>query len=233
VVLLVLLSVGGIGGYFVWKSMRAPTDPATPNKTSNTATTGAAAFKEVGRYWLEIAPPTANAKSLQVVPTIPVASGQVFKFHFTPTENGFLYIIGPGDKNKPTAFLGGKPNWDATGWTSNEIKQGVDASVPTGTNEKGRERWFELDKRPSTEAYTLIFSPTRLESPAFLQNAGTGYELTAVDQQELAAFREKHKNDTVTEYDSSDPSAPFVFVKAKSGSGGGNPIVLEVRIEHK
>lgn len=231
-VLLVLLLGGGVGGYLIWRSVRTNTSDQPTTPVTNNNVNPPTAAKEVARYWLEISPPTKGAKSSQVVPTIPIASGQLFKFHFVPTENGYLYILGPGGNNKPTSFLSGNPDLEATGWPSNAVKQGADISFPTGTAADG-ERWASLDKKPGTETYTLIFSPTPLNTPRLLKEAKPGDELTASEQQELSAFIDKYKNGIVIDYTNDDPSAPYVAVKSGGSTPTGNPLVLEIRIEHK
>ena len=60
-------------------------------------------------------------------------SGQQFKFHFSPSENGYLYIIGPGEKNAPTTFLTAKPA-RRFGVKTNEVKSGQDFAFPAETS---------------------------------------------------------------------------------------------------
>ena len=74
-----------------------------------------------------------------------------FKFHFVFSNDGYLYIVGPGAQNQPTSFLTTKPA-PASGLTSNQVKKGVDFSFPSGEI-----NWLELDKKPGTEEYTIIF----------------------------------------------------------------------------
>jgi len=42
---------------------------------------------------------------MRVAGLLPIASGQSYKFHFTPSESAYLYIVGPGERNVLTAFL--------------------------------------------------------------------------------------------------------------------------------
>jgi serine/threonine-protein kinase len=233
-VLLIVLIVVGVGGFFLVNSMRAKTSaeslPNTPgaNKTIPGPET-AATTKEVARYWLEVSPKAANATPVRVVPMIPIASGQLFKFHFTPSEDGYLYIVGPGEQNKLTAFLTAKPSTAASGLSSNEVKKGVDFSFPNG-----EEHWLGLDKNPGTESYTLIFSPTRLESPRFLNGEAVGHPLTEAEQMEWSSFVGKYKTSLPDpQYDNSNATAPFAVVKTAGALASGNPIILDVRIQHK
>lgn len=233
-VLLLVLLVGGVGGLLLLKSMwgKPGTEPGTTS-TNNPNAPIEPAMKEIARYWLEVSSPAKNAKSAQVVPVIPIASGQLFKFHFLPSEDGFLYIVGPGKQNKLTMFLTRTPAVEATGLFTNEVKRGVDFSFPTGSLSNGEERVLELDKKPGTDSYILIFSPTRLESPRFLNEAETGYTLTPAEQQEFFSLLTKYKGSSVTACNNSDPAAPFVTVKAPSPASSTNPLVFDIRIEHK
>ena len=116
-VLLLILGVVGVGGFLAWNWMNAkpakpePT-PATgiAKKTSNgPATTTATATTEFGRYWLEVLPNELVTEPQRVAGTSPLKSGQAFKFHFELNQDGYLYIVGPGEGNKLTAFLTDKP----------------------------------------------------------------------------------------------------------------------------
>jgi len=234
VVLVVLLLGAGIGVLLLFNSTR-PKPPSNPGTSgaNNPAGPASPVLKEVARYWIQVADPDSDSKPLQVVPSLPITSGYLFKLHFVPSQDGYLYIIGPGKKNKPTAFLTASPTADATGWSNNQVKKGVDVSFPAGNDVKGNERWLALDKKPGTENYTLIFSPTPIESPGFLKNAKSGYELSDGDQQELVSLTDslKKSNDSKPpEYDYSDPEAPFVVVRS---TAVGNPLLVDVRIVHK
>ena len=235
-VLVLILIVVGVGGFFLVQSMRAKspeTGSTTPGANNNPGPETTAAGKEVARYWLEVAPTAKNAPSLRVVPMIPLASGSLFKFHFTPSQDGFLYIVGPGDNNQPTAFLTAKPSAEATGVSSNAVKAGVDFSLPSGSLPNGEERWFGLDKKPGTESYTLLFSPARLESPTFF-NGETGHQLSDAEQKEWKSFLERYQATAPeTEYSDSNTPAPFVTVKAAGSVASGNPLSFDVRIQHK
>lgn len=232
-VLVLVLIVGGVGAFLLMKAKTSGTD--VPGANDNHGGPGPTAeMKEVGRYWLQVASADRKAKSVQVVPMIPIASGQFFKFHFSPAEDGFLYIVGPGEQNKLTAFLTSQPAAEATGLSDNGLKQGVEFSFPTGSDDNGEERWLRLDKNPGTESYTLILSTTRLQAPQFLNEVPPGHELTVAEQQQWTDFVGKYKTAAPkTEYNTSNSIAPFVTVKAPPSNVPGNPLILEIRIEHK
>ena len=104
---------------------------ATNVQQTSTRQVVASAPKEVSRYWLELEPArrwTKNAGCGDWCRSLPVSRSS---FHFTFAEEGYLYIVGPGDKNQPTAFLTTKPS-PATGLTTNKVSKGVEFSFPKG-----------------------------------------------------------------------------------------------------
>ena len=155
---------------------------------------------------------------------MPIASGQQLKFHFVFSEPGYVYIVGPGENNQPTAFLTTKP-MPESGLTSNEVSSGSDFSFPKGNT-------LTLDKNPGTDVFTIIFAKTPLPSPVFLNESVTGEPLTTVQQAELKSFVAKYtETPAVTELDESNPRAPLVRVKVPAEQAS-NPIVFDIRIQH-
>ena len=63
-----------------------------------------------------------------------------------------------------------------------------------------------------------------------LEEAKPGDELNTAEQQELASFLAKNKTEHKPEYEYGNPAAPFATLKAVPS---GNPLVIDVRIEHK
>jgi hypothetical protein len=235
-VLILVLIVVGVGGFFAlnWfkaKPVDGSTGAADKGKTGGTGTdgSGTAVATDFGRYWLEVLPNPLAVETARVAGPAPLASGQAFKFHFEFGGNGYLYIIGPGDKNQPTAFLTEKPA-GISGLESNQVAKGSDFSFPNGF-----EHWLELDKKPGTEEYTIVFSKEKLAAPDFLRSQATGKPLSETEQAELRDFLTKYKtSELVTEVDDKDAARPFVKVKVpQSSNGTGVPVVFEVRIEHK
>jgi serine/threonine-protein kinase len=233
-VLILVLIVVGLGGFFALNWFRGkPDDSSTgasgKGKTAGTDGTGTVAPTDFGRYWLEVLPNPLAIETQQVAGAVPLASGQAFKFHFELGGNGYLYILGPGDRNQPTAFLTGKP-LPISGLESNQVAKGSDFSFPSGF-----EHWLELDKKPGTENYTIIFSPEQLSAPDFLSSQATGKPLSETEQAELQDFLSKYKtSEPLTEIDDKDATRPFVRVKVPhSSNGAATPVVFEVRIEHK
>jgi serine/threonine protein kinase len=233
-VLVLLLVVVGAGGFFAMSWMRAKPDNGSITATtgsSGTATT--ATTREWGRYWLDVRTPE-KSDAIRAGDLVTMKSGQDFKFHFQPRESGYLYVIGPGENNAPTAFLTAKPGIDS-GVETNEVKGGVDFTFPSDTGEKYH--WVTLDKKPGTEKYTIIFSPKPLSSPGFLNAEATGKPLVETEQAELNAFLLKYEtNKPATEVNDKDPAAPFVTLKipnSTNANDSGRPVVFEVKIQHK
>lgn len=229
-VLVLVLAVVGVGGFFVVKWLSSDTDKGATAATENkgSAATGAGAeAKDLGKYWLELLPDPFASNPVRVA-GVPLASAQAFKFHFVFSESGYVYIVGPGEQNQPTAFLTAKPA-PISGVQSNQVTSGVDFSFPSGI-----EHWLQLDKNPGTEVYTVMFSPAPLAAPEFLNAQATGKPLTASERAAFSDFVAKYKtNAPLTERNDSNPSEPFVKVKFPKSGASGNPFLFEIRIEHK
>ncbi len=239
-VLLLVLVVVAVGGFFAVNWLKGRPDSSTGATTGNRKTTTKASdstklepttTSEFGRYWLEVLPNAVVAEPMRVAGAVPLASGQAFKFHFELGENGYLYIIGPGERNQLTAFLTAKPA-AISGLDNNGVSKGSDFSFPSGL-----EHWLELDKKPGTENYTIIFSPEPLSAPAFLSSQATGKPLSDTEQAELSDFLTKYKtSEPVTEINDKDAGAPFVTVKVPpraASENAGQPVIFEVKIQHK
>jgi uncharacterized protein YjbJ (UPF0337 family) len=239
----VLLIGGGVGGWFLLSKKDGAGTTSNVNSSntgagnnSNSANTNGGGTngtitntEESLTYWLEVAEAGPGGGSARVAPVVAFKSGQSFKFHFTPRQNGFLYIIGPGEDGKPLTFLTAVPVEDS-GLESNEVEGGEEFAFPE--DEDNAEHWVTLDKKAGTETYTIIFSPTQLTAPAFL-NEEAGRELTEEEQKELDDFRAKYKaNAPTTDVINGGGTDPLVSVKAPQAAKG-EVIVFDVRIEHK
>ncbi|HEX9544783.1 MAG TPA: DUF4384 domain-containing protein, partial [Pyrinomonadaceae bacterium] len=228
--LLVMVVIVGVGGIFAfsWFKSKPGNSAASPAKKSNSSAVAPAATSDFGRYWLETLPGQLAAEPVRVAGAVPLKSGQAFKFHFEFSENGFVYVIGPGEQNQPTAFLTEKPA-AISGLESNQVVKGDDLSFPSGL-----EHWLELDKKPGTENYTIIFSTQRLSTPAFLTQQATGKPLADTEQTELRDFLAQHQTNTpVTELNDKDAAAPYVALKIPAAKDPGTPVIFEIRIQHK
>ncbi len=224
-VVLLVLAVVGVGGIFAfsWFRNKPSTSAAGPAKK----TEAPAATSEFGRYWLETLPNELAAEPVRVAGAVPLKSGQAFKFHFQFSEDGFVYVIGPGEQNQPTAFLTEKPA-AISGLENNQVVKSDDFSFPNGL-----EHWLELDKKPGTENYTIIFSTKRLSAPSFLTQQATGKPLGDTEQAELRDFLAQQQTSApVTELNDKDPNEPYVALKVPA-TNEGKPVIFEVRIQHK
>lgn len=228
--LVVLLLIAGVGGYFVMnKMMKTPAaNTAKTDTPANTTAADVAAGHEAGRYWLEL---NSEDKSdaVRAGETLSMTSGQQFKLHFSPSENGYLYILGPGNNNVLTTFLTDKPDKDF-GVNSNQIKSGEDFSFPADSSKQ--ESWLNLDKNPGTDEFTMIFSTAQLTSPAFLNEAAL-HELTESEQKELADLVNQSKANLLGTEVIKTGSSPFVSVKVPQTAAEGAPVVFKIRIDHQ
>ncbi len=228
-VLALVLLVVGVGGFLAYKFLSGKSDSksTTTANTKSTEPTSGAALKDLGRYWLEILP-IHGEENVQVVTTKPLTSGQPFKFHFQLTEDGYIYVVGPDNENRPTAFLTTKPA-SVSGVTTNRVIKSEDFSFPSGL-----EHWLELNKKPGTENYTIIYSPTPLSTPAFFSEQVTGEPLTRAQQTELEDFLAKYDSTKPkTELNDANKSEPFVQLKVPPANASGNPTIFQISIEHR
>lgn len=226
--LVVLLLIAGVGGFFVMSSMMKKSDPNTAktDTPANTSAADVAAGHEAARYWLQL---NSEADSVRAGEALSLTSGQQFKLHFSPSENGYLYILGPGNNNALTTFLTDKPDKDF-GVSSNEIKSGEDFSFPADSSKE--ESWLNLDKNPGTEEFTMIFSSSKLTTPAFLNEAAL-HELTGSEQKELGDLVNQSKANLLGTEVIKTGSSPFVSVKVPQTTAEGAPVVFKIRIDHK
>jgi hypothetical protein len=229
-VAVVVLLVVGVAGFIVVKKLTATGGSVANNAPANNGspTTPPVTTKEVAQYWLELLPESIIGDSVRVSGTAPLESEQSFKFHFVFPESGYLYIVGPGEQNKPTAFLTAKPA-SLSGLTSNQVDKGRDFSFP-----EGLEHWLKLDKKAGAEDYTVIFSPTALTTPGFFKEAATGRPLTETEQGELNAFLAKQVgNEPALEANNKNATQPYMAVKATRAESATNPVIFRIRIQHK
>src|SRR5205085_6348115 len=89
---------------------------------------------EVARYWIEVES-KKGVGDFRAGDSVQLESGQRFKFGLSPNENGYIYLIGPGENNAPMIFLSAKPT-DRSGLKTNEVRSGLVFSFPADTNQK-------------------------------------------------------------------------------------------------
>ncbi|MDX6574820.1 MAG: eukaryotic-like serine/threonine-protein kinase [Blastocatellia bacterium] len=231
--IVVLLLVVGAGGYAVIHFMGASANNNTARADSANSNKGAsgsdlaAGAHEVGRYWVEVNTPD-KSEAVLAGESLSMKSLQQFKFHFSPSENGYLYIIGPGQKNAPTTFLTTKPV-SGVKIAGNEIRSGEDFAFPAETNTSTS--WLNLDQTAGTDEFTLIYSTSLLPEPAFL-NQPAGHELTQDEQRQLETLRQQNKTNSAAAEVVRTGAKPFVSVKVPQNAEG-SPVIFMVRLEHK
>ncbi|MBA3514734.1 MAG: protein kinase [Pyrinomonadaceae bacterium] len=225
------LLIVGVGGFFAVDWLTGKSDnTAEVIEKKNLASNGTTGVetKNLGRYWLELLPESLTGEPVRVAGVVPLASEQSFKFNFVFSEDGYLYIIGPGEKNRLTAFLTAKPP-ALSGLETNQVSKDVGFSFP-----RGLENWLKLDKKAGTEDYTIIFSPTPLNDPEFLGAEANGEPLTREEQMELTSFVAKYKtNLPESVLNDQNANQPFMELKVPKVGPSGNPVVFDIRIQHK
>jgi len=228
--LVLVLIIAGVGGYFVMHTMmnKPETASAPTDGSSSGAGADVAGAHEIGRYWVQVGSDT-GLNSVRADDVMQMASGQQFKLHFSPSESGYLYIIGPGDGNAPTTFLTAKPATEF-GVKSNEVKSGQDFVFPADTAKK--ENWMNLDETAGTDEFTIIFSGTPLTTPAFLEDDALR-ELTDKEKSELDQTVAGFKSNLAGTEVMKNASAPFVSVKVPQSATEGAPVVFKLKIAHK
>lgn len=228
--LIVLLLVIGVGGFVVVRflSGKSANVPSGTDSSKAPDAGGLAGGHEIGRYWIQI--DSANkSDAVRAGDQLALPSGQKFKFHFSPSENGYLYIVGPGNNNVPTTFLTAKPA-ASFGVKTNEIRSGQDFSFPADTGKN--ENWLNLDQSSGTDEFTLIYATAQLSRPDFL-NAAALHELTTDEQKQLSDFANQTKSNLLGVETVKTGASPFVSVKIPQNAPDEASVVFRIRIEHK
>jgi serine/threonine protein kinase len=235
--LMLLVVCGGIvgAGWFLWSRwqasrssmMGAPPAVAPEAKAGTVSTEAAPARIEALSYWIEAfeGADAGEGERVARAGAISLASGQQFRFHFSPEARGYLYVVGPGAGNAPTTFLTAQPTLGIL--KTNQAAAGSDFAFPYGAGQV-----LELDKNPGTEEYTIIYSATPLLAPAFLA-ARAGHELTPAELKELDDLRERAQT-TATALDVKEAGAGGQAVAVTvPDEAASRLVVFDIRIEHQ
>jgi serine/threonine-protein kinase len=229
-VAVVALLVLGVGGFAVMHFMKGKSDKGgnlTPTDSPDPRTDLSAVEHEIGHYWLQVRT-TNKSEAIRAGDPISLKSYDQFQLHFSPSENGYIYVVGPGGKkNNPMIFLTAKPS-AASGLSTNEAKSGLDFSFPTKTS---RVWGITLNDTLGLEEYTVVFSPVPLASPAFLSGPSE-HPLTPDERQQWDSFLAQHKENTIVGEVVNADSKPFVPIKIPQNAEGA-PAVFQFRIDHK
>jgi serine/threonine protein kinase len=221
---IVLLVLVGAGGYAFMKFKGTNTGATTPSGGSDLPVP----MHEVARYWIEVDTRNRDAATRAGDP-VSLQSGESFKFHFSPNENGYLYIVGPGANNTPTAFLTFYGKAHKTSGV-NSIASGRDFVFPADSAD--RSNWITLDRSAGTDEFTFVFSPAPLTSPAFFA-APAPHTLTPADIQEWESFQAQARSAPATIEVVKGGASPQTAVKVPQNETEKASVVFRVRIEHK
>jgi serine/threonine-protein kinase len=230
--IVVLLLIVGVGGFAVIHFMSGSTANSnmkgSNNNSGSSATDVATGGHEVTRYWLEV-DTTNKADAMRAGDSVTMQSGQSFKFHFNPSENGFVYIIGPGPNNVTATFLTAQPTVES-GLKTNEARSGLDFAFPADRGNTAN--FITLNKTPGTDEFTVIFSSNAISTPAFFTGPSE-HQLTADEQKQWNDFRAQFKANAVGTEVIKTGATPFVSVKVPQTAPEGAPVIFQVKIEHK
>ena len=223
-IVIVLLIMAGAGGYAVIYFMGKGSATGTSNPPNGA---DPIPLHEVGRYWLEVN--TLGESPILAGDSVSMKSGQEFKFHFSPSESGYLYIIGPGEKNAPMIFLSAQPS-AASGLDTNRISSGMDFTFPADTMIKAS--FIKLDETQGTDEFTLVFSPIPITAPTFFAGPSQ-HHLTADELKQWTDFQALAKANAATTEVIKTGAPPQVAVKVPQNGPENASVIFRVRIEHK
>jgi hypothetical protein len=221
-ILLVILI--GAGGYAFMKFKGTKTAATTPSGGADLAVP----MHEVARYWIEVDTKNRDA-AMRAGEMVALRSGESFKFHFSPNESGYLYIVGPGPHNAPTTFLtyyANKPKFAAA---VNSVASGRDFVYPADSAD--RSNWITLDSNAGTDDFTFVFSPAPLISPAFF--AAPPHQLSPAEINEWENFQAQARSAPSTIEVVNGGASPQAAVKMPQNEAEKASVVFRVRIEHK
>jgi hypothetical protein len=221
VILLLVVGAGGFG-LIRYLNSRGTGKPAT------TTTDVSAPLHEVARYWIQV--DTKNPDdATRAGDTITMKSGASLKFHFSPNESGYLYLLGPGPNNAPAIFLSAQPS-ASSGLKTNEVRSGVDFTFPGDTSSKAN--FLTLDQTAGTDEFTFVFSPLPITTPEFF--AGPSEHLLTSDQlKQWNDFQAQAKANAATIEVIKTGASPQTAVKVPQNGPENASVVFRVRIEHR
>ncbi|MFY9618518.1 MAG: serine/threonine-protein kinase [Pyrinomonadaceae bacterium] len=222
IAIVLLLLVGGgfaIMSFMGRRTANVPTAPATGPESVTP-------MHEVARYWLEV-DTKDNDQKILAGESLTMAGGEGFRFHFSPNENGYLYIIGASAANTRTIFLSAQPG-AFSGLKTNAVKSGLEFTFPGVSSTF----WLTLVKNPGIDEFMFVFSPNPITSPQFFAGPSE-HELTPDEEKQLDDFRNQHKTDVVTTEVIKTGAFPMVAVKVPQNEAEKASVMFRVRIEHK
>ena len=199
-----------------------------PAASTTTAPDPNAPMHEVARYWLEVEGAGQN-DNIRAGDPIELASGQRFKFHLSPNENGYIYLLGPGENEAPAIFLSARPS-SGSGLKTNEVRSALDFSFPADTGRE--ENFLRLNSTPGTDEFTFVFSPVPITNPAFFAGPSE-HHLTPDELKAWADFQAQSRANASTTEVIKAGVKPKVAVKMPQNAPENASVIFRVRIQHK
>ncbi|MFN0087293.1 MAG: protein kinase domain-containing protein [Blastocatellia bacterium] len=178
---------------------------------------------EALRYHIEITGP--NGDIARDTGLMPLPVGSRFKFHFKMRQDGYLYIIARGKDGAPQTFLTAQP-MASSGVTTNWSNSGKDYQFPDGG------QWLMLQRDADAAPFTVLYSQSPLQAPAFLAEP-SGHELTPAEQQELQAFRQRYAGYKPDLMVMEDGNQPAVVVQMPAEVRAGEPLIFDIAVKRK
>ena len=228
-VIVVLLMVISAGGFVLVRYLSSRgTEKSATTTTTATTTDVSAPLHEVARYWIQV--DTKNPdEATRAGDVITMKSGESLKFHFSPNESGYIYLIGPGPNNAPAIFLTAHPS-GSSGLKSNEVRSGVDFAFPADTSSKSN--FLTLDQTAGTDEFTFVFSPVPITSPPFFAGPSE-HLLTSEESKQWENFQAQAKANAATLEVIKSGASQQTAVKVPQNGPENASVVFRVRIEHK
>ncbi len=174
-------------------------------------------------YYLEVVS-TENITS-RATGMMPLDLGSRFKFHFKPSQSGYLYLVALGKNGRLQTFLTEQP-MPASGVTANWSAGGNDFQFPDSG------QWFMLPREAESAPFTVIFSAESLKLPEFLASQ-SGHELNEVELQQLADLRKLSSPKSPTLVAIAEENQPAVAVQVLADRYKDEPLVFDVSIRKK
>jgi hypothetical protein len=228
---IILLAVGALaaGGYAVWK-LKTDKEAQTPaaareeNRSSSDVADNSAggdtkvigADKAFMRYHLLLGK-SAMETQQRATGREPVRPGQSLQLAFTPSENGYLYVIGQDAEGHavvmPTNML--EPELQLTA--------GEEVEVPQLAA-------IKLNTQPGTDGFTIIFTEQPLALPFVSETLpldGSFRKLTADERQKIDELR-RSSAPVKIEYTSSDGGTALVKLDEARST---RPVVFDIKLK--
>jgi serine/threonine-protein kinase len=193
------------------------TSASNGNATANANTAAPGSYKDSMRYYLLISPSVLDEQK-RVAGDEKIAPGQSLQFVFTPSQSGYIYMIGRDSQKNPVVI----PLGDLVG--VKQVEAGEETTAPALARVK-------LDDAPGEENFTVVFSKEPLKfsfASETLPFDGSFRKLTAEDRRLLEDLRKNSPPVAVTF--SGDKSERTALVQLRGENAGDKPVVFDIKI---